>query len=193
MKSIKFLLLVAAVWCGANSAFAQTWTQTSAPNYQWTSIASSADGSKLVVAGQPYWIYTSTNSGATWISNNISVSNNIPNNLYDWNAVASSADGTKLVAVGGYSVIHNGQPDIHAVIFTSTNGGGIWTSNSSAPNQAWTSVASSADGNKLVIAGGVATYGQINFFTAIYTSTNAGTTWTQHYCPGIERGDYQKV
>jgi len=61
----------------------------------------SADGSKLVAVN---WaggflsslssIYTSTNSGATWQTNNA------PNKT--WNSVACSADGGKLVAVVGY-------------------------------------------------------------------------------------------
>jgi hypothetical protein len=59
-------------------------------------IASSADGSRLVYAiktssGQTlYAIYTSTDSGATWVSNTVSKAK--------WTSVASSADGSKLVA-----------------------------------------------------------------------------------------------
>lgn len=89
MKVFKHLLLVSAFWCGANSAIPQTWTQTSAPNASWTSIAVSADGTKLVAANYPGPIFTSTNSGMTWTSNNV------PDAL--WN-LASSADGIKLVA-----------------------------------------------------------------------------------------------
>jgi photosystem II stability/assembly factor-like uncharacterized protein len=50
-----------------------TWTQTSAPtNYDWFSVASSADGNQLVAVGSDLSfsqgvIFTSTNSGATWI------------------------------------------------------------------------------------------------------------------------------
>ena len=65
-------------------------------------MASSADGSKLVAAiwggSTPSvfstYIYTSTNSGATWQTNDA------PN--VTWTAVASSADGNKLVAVVEY-------------------------------------------------------------------------------------------
>jgi photosystem II stability/assembly factor-like uncharacterized protein len=54
------------------------------------SVASSADGTKLVAAVPYGTIYTSTNSGTTWISNNVPNAN--------WSCVVSSADGNKLVA-----------------------------------------------------------------------------------------------
>jgi hypothetical protein len=95
-----------SIFISTNSGI--TWMQTSAPATNWISVASSADGSRLVaVAGgsrliqNPVFngpIYTSTNSGVTWISNNVPVQY--------WNSVASSADGGKLAAV--------------------VHGGGIW-------------------------------------------------------------------
>ena len=73
-----------------------TWLkQTNAPALPWQSIASSADGTKLVaVAGGFYVsgpIYTSVDSGSTWTSNNAPV--------LGWLSVVSSADGNKLIAV----------------------------------------------------------------------------------------------
>lgn len=53
-------------------------------------VASSADGKRLVLAGRGSPIYTSTNSGTTWVTNNAPSS---------WEAVASSADGCTLVAI----------------------------------------------------------------------------------------------
>src|SRR5213082_4248806 len=38
-----------------NLASSQTWTRTSAPSNPWSSVASSADGTKLVAAGADYW------------------------------------------------------------------------------------------------------------------------------------------
>jgi hypothetical protein len=77
-------------------------------NLNWSSVAMSADGTRLVAVN---WangniasvssIYTSTNSGVTWQTNNA------PNQT--WQSVASSADGGKLVAAVG-------------------SGGGIYTS-----------------------------------------------------------------
>jgi photosystem II stability/assembly factor-like uncharacterized protein len=135
-----------------------TWTQTSAPSNNWVSVASSADGSKLVAASAPViinsgWvfpIYTSTDSGMTWISNNVP---NAP-----WDSVASSADGTKLVAAGQSTPI-----------YTSTNSGTTWISNNT-PSQIWLGVASSADGNKLVAA-------------ALSASGNPGSIYSSYTAP----------
>jgi hypothetical protein len=80
-----------------------------------------------------------------------------------WTCVASSADGTQLVAgVGG-----NGGP-----IYTSTNSGDIWTSNS-VPMRVWTSIASSVNGSRLVAVA----------YPSIYTSTNSGAIWTSNSAP----------
>jgi len=166
---LKKLPLAAFAFCGfftaINPVFAQTWTQTSAPtNYGWTSVASSADGTKLVAVGY-FSIYTSTNSGVTWISNAPSA---------DWISVASSADGNKLVAAAGY---YNG------FIYTSTNAGATWLV-TSAPDTNWVSVASSADGTKLVAAAGNGyTFNGITIPGLIYTSTNSGTSWTATSAP----------
>jgi hypothetical protein len=56
----------------------------------WSSIASSADGARLVVAAYGGPILTSTNFGGHWASNSA------PSEY--WSGVASSADGAHLVA-----------------------------------------------------------------------------------------------
>jgi hypothetical protein len=81
MKTFRILLVALTTLLTANLALAQTWIQTSAPaDTNWISIASSADGSKLVAVANggiynivgilygtlPGPIYTSTNSGLTW-------------------------------------------------------------------------------------------------------------------------------
>jgi photosystem II stability/assembly factor-like uncharacterized protein len=132
----------------------------------WSAIASSADGTKLAAAVQggnsidtsghlttwPGFIYTSTNSGATWKQTSAPSAPAIA-----WFSIASSADGTKLAAViaGG-------------LIYTSTNSGVTWKP-TSAPRSYWTTIASSADGSKLV-AGADAD-------APIYTSVDSGHTW----------------
>ena len=58
-------------------------------------VASSADGSKLVVLASSGSVYTSTDSGTT------RVSNSIPVNTQQTFFVSSSADGTKLVLIPG--------------------------------------------------------------------------------------------
>jgi hypothetical protein len=173
---ILFLALVglfAAI--SAGSAFAQTWTQANVPNNWWTGIASSADGTKLVAVsavGQGNFIYTSTNSGASWISNNVpdvDVS-------AAWASVASSADGTKLVAVQSYGRVVANSPTSSTTypgnIYTSTNSGATWMQVPNFPG-GWSSVASSADGSKLAT---------VNVYH-IYTSTNFGANWMQSSTP----------
>jgi hypothetical protein len=97
-------------------------------NRLWRSVASSADGTKLVAVVLGGQIYTSTNSGVTWAARDQN---------RNWASVASSADGTKLVAV-----VNGGQ------IYTSTNSGATWAAQDQ--NRNWVSVASSADGTRLV-------------------------------------------
>jgi photosystem II stability/assembly factor-like uncharacterized protein len=114
----------------------------------WSCIASSSDGTKLVAVVHGGWIYTSADSGVTWTARDSSRT---------WNSVASSTNGTRLVAVDGAP----GQ------IYTSTDSGTNWTAHES--NRIWQAVASSADGTKLVAA---------VYNGQIYTSTDAGTNWT---------------
>jgi hypothetical protein len=164
-------------------------------NRQWLSVASSADGTKLVACAGLGQIYTSVDSGASWLAGG-------PN--LNWRSVAISADGTRLVATG---------PGLN--IYTSANSGATWTSELGAATSRnwqsiavtadgtkmvavvyggyiyrsgptlsdlaelgsfrnWVSVASSADGSKLVAAvnGGPGNEGQI------YTSTDSGVIWT---------------
>ena len=107
------------VYTSTNSG--TTWTPTSAPATNWIALASSADGCQLVVvAGGKLVlldqavtgpIYTSTNSGATWKSNNVPVHN--------WTCVTASADGCKLVAADT-GILSSNVPG-------ATVGGGIWT------------------------------------------------------------------
>lgn len=156
-----------------NFASAQTWTTTYAPNIYCQTIASSADGIKLVLTSaqvdfHPYTVYDgaifiSTNSGSTWTQTTASTNE-------AWTGIASSADGVKLVAVSG----------VTGSIYTSTNSGLTWVL-TSAPLTNWFAVASSADGNKLV-----ATIGQGYGFGnpgPIYFSTNSGATWTLSVAP----------
>ena len=131
------------IYTSANSGV--TWTQSGAPIAYWSSVASSALGSKLVAvsAADLYndpntgLIYTSTNSGATWTPQ----TSGLPASA-EWGSVASSADGAHLVAAS----VLNG-------IYTSSDSGATWTPQSSAPTAAyWASLASSSDGTRLVAA-----------------------------------------
>jgi hypothetical protein len=209
MKIIKYMLLTVATWGGlftmADPAFAQTWTQTSAPSESWIAVASSSDGSKLIAGGFGLIYGISTNSGSTWITNTqpqmgstyygswssvaISadgttyvgtignviwvstnsgiawLSNNVPSASFFVSVVALSADGSKMVAGAG---AYGGSP---SGIYISTNSGVTWAQ-TTAPTNNWTSVASSADGTKLVAA---AMNSEGGF---IYASMDSGLTWT---------------
>ncbi|HUA67712.1 MAG TPA: hypothetical protein VMA13_04120 [Candidatus Saccharimonadales bacterium] len=148
-------------------------------------------------------IYTSTNSGITWMSNTVPPA--------VWNSVASSPDGFLLVAsgsgaVGGVYVSTNGgatwaiPPGANGLLpggqivvsangdimfaanaavtdnlfFISTNAGATWTSKS-IPFGAIAALASSADAKKLVAVGGAD--------SLIFTSTNSGDTWVSNNVP----------
>ncbi len=117
-------------WRGPDDAYISgnsgtNWNAANlAPGNAWESIAMSVDGTKLLAGGQST-IAVSVDSGATWVQTS----------GIGGSSVASSANGARLVAVGNNS------------IYTSTNSGASWTSNS-APNVAWISVCSSADGCK---------------------------------------------
>ena len=113
------------------------WTQTSAPNENWYSIASSADGTKLAAVAYNGGIYVSTDSGLIW-----ALTSAPDTNL--WTSIASSSDGSKLAAVG-----------YNAVICTSTNAGATWSQSGNVGMMGgngfpwWLCIASSADGTKL--------------------------------------------
>ena len=130
------------------------WTPRGPSGQNWSSVASSSDGSKLVAGTYGDYIYTSTNYGMTWGQQTNAGSDS-------WYSIASSSDGSKLVAGGLY-------------IYTSTNYGVTWGQQTNAGRRIWGGMASSSDGSKLVAAatgGGAADY--------IYTSSNYGVTWTQ--------------
>ena len=134
-------------------SFGVNWTAQNSGSRFWSSIASSADGTKLVASTRSAQLYTSSDSGVIWTARHIS---------QNWDGVASSADGTKLVAVS-----NPGQ------IYTSTDSGVIWTAQHNRRN--WYGVASSADGTKLVaVSDDVLRPGA----GVIYTSTDSGVAWT---------------
>lgn len=174
-------------------SYGKTWFKSGAQAYNWTSIASSEDGTRMAatvdVSGNDN-IYLSQNSGQTWSAT--SAANTVNK---QWQAIAMSADGTKLVAVvtNGGGIYTSGDAgntwtqvaigagpssvassangsNLVATIYNGdiyTNVGTSWIA-SGAPVGFWTAVASSANGVNLVAA---------DSGTGIYVSANAGSTW----------------
>ena len=146
-------------WIYISADSGVTWTPRAFTNW-WQSVASSADGTKLVAAVLGGQIYTSTDSGTNWTPRAFTT---------NWQAVASSADGTKLVAA-----VYDGQ------LYTSTNSGANWTAGDT--NRAWQAVACSADGTKLFAvdhAGGIYTAGVVTVPTLriVHSGNLVGVSW----------------
>ena len=167
----------------ASTNYGASWTPEGPFGQLWASLASSADGSKVVAAAYAGGVYTSSDSGTRW---NLSTAP-----LDNWYAVASSADGTILVGV-----VFGGR------INTSTNSGSNWTP-SSAPVAQWASVASSADGQTLVAAiygGGIYVCGAKPKLFIALANTNLTLCWTTSsagyflaQCPGAGAADWTAV
>ena len=90
MKLLNVLLSKVIVLAGLippiHSAFAQPWIFSSPVPGPQAFVASSADGTRLaVLAYGSFSLFTSTDSGATWNTNNLPANH--------WTSLASSADG----------------------------------------------------------------------------------------------------
>lgn len=128
---------------------------------RWCSVASSADGSKLVAAGSAGEIFTSADSGKTWTNGAIIKEN--------WSSVASSSDGRKLVASS------------YRKIYTSSDSGKTWKS--CGLEGLWSSVGCSADGTKLIAGSEERTADPIGKSAYIFISGDSGASWKaiDHY------------
>jgi hypothetical protein len=131
------------VYTSTNSA--ASWTRTGAPANQWSCVASSADGSKLIAGAYGYWngygdgsLYISIDSGGIWKPAQAPENN--------WSSVALSADGAQMVAVA------TGAYDYLSAVYISRNSGTNWVP-AGAPAWNWNAVASSADGSRVIVAG----------------------------------------
>ena len=138
-----------------------TWTIiTNLANGTYIGAASSSDGTKLVINGQGAtagYIFTSTNSGATWTQRLTT------GGARAWNSVITSSDGSIIVAA-----VWSGN------IFRSTDSGITWTEGTISNR--WSSMASSSNGEKIIL-------GTEN--VGVYVSSDAGVTWTNKLSGGI--------
>jgi hypothetical protein len=139
----------------------QTWQSNSlASSGGWSTAASSADGTKFAVVGGGY-VYTSTNSGATW-----SLSMTTQANIW---RITTSADAGRLVLCG--------PPDL----FLSQDWGATWLQVTNAVKETFGYLACSADGNTLISS---------SFMSDAYVwlSFDGGITWAQSNLPARVMG-----
>lgn len=142
----------------------KTWTErTAGPGARsWQAVVSSADGINLVATDRgtippsisPASVYTSSDSGATWVDRTAAVWAAAPNAVCL--SVASSDDGNRLFGACQTSVL------------ISADAGATWNTTTRRFNSA-NAAAASSDGSRLVFADSPG---------YVYTSSNGGTTWT---------------
>lgn len=112
-----------------------TWSQTAAPSLYWTALAFSAEGATLFACGFNFssatGLYSTTDDGASWSKVDM------PEKAM--RSLSVSADGRR-IAISSRTV------------FTSSNAGTNWVTNSIPyPTEAWLTTMS-ADGGNLVVA-----------------------------------------
>ncbi len=113
-----------------------TWTAcTHLPVAYWSSVACSADGRDIVAASTDGPVYTSTDSGNSWVDSNLPFAS--------WRGCTASADADVLLVCS-----------LNGWIYSSTDLGLNWTSNSVPSDLPWNSVAVSADGSQLLAVAG---------------------------------------
>jgi hypothetical protein len=149
---LRICFACAVLWVSAASG--QIWTPTGAPIQGWNSIASSADGTKLLGGGSSgSTTYRSTNSGSNWTFA-----------VADGGMAFSSTNGSNLALAVKFS----------SIIGTSTDAGNTWQF-PTTPDDSWRAIAGSADGTKLVVA---SDYDPVALGGAIFRSVNGGSTWS---------------
>jgi photosystem II stability/assembly factor-like uncharacterized protein len=150
-----------------------SWTARpqAAGSNTWSSVASSADGTKLAAVGPGSQIWTSGDSGVTWVASEIS---------RFWTSITMSADGSRMAAVVEEGP--NGNSGVGRIyLFTPTGssfGVGTWAPVAGAAPGArnWRSITMSDDGSRIAA---VAHTDGGTPFEQVHYSTNFGATWAQ--------------
>jgi hypothetical protein len=187
-----------------------TWNPTGAPRSGWYSTVASADGTKFAAASSQGGIYTSQDSGATWVrrsatgyqvagsadgrklvvanangtietSINGGVTWSVLTNIGGAGAIVCSADASRVFAA---ATRHDDEPS--GTLYSSLDWGTTWKELLTIHTKiVWTSLASSADGRNLMAAGNIP-----NHITAdigpLYVSEDYGETWS--LVPQFARG-----
>jgi photosystem II stability/assembly factor-like uncharacterized protein len=121
----------------------------------WISVASSADGNKLVAATNAGAILTSVDAGITWVARNV------PSQW--WRKVVSSADGNILYAAYDWTSGYG------AGVYASRDAGQTWIEILSGLTF-FTDLSVSADGQKVFV---------VSELLYLNTSVDGGQTWSQ--------------
>ena len=162
-----------SVWTSADAG--ATWTARTAPgDAPWSSIASSADGTKLAAVGIGTQIWTSGDSGATWLPRGAALF---------WDSVTVSSDGSRIAAATLETTTGNGDGKIYTLAQApgAAFGEGAWIEQGAV--QMWRSIASSADGKNLVAA--AHRDGATSAQPGVFTSDNYGVNWTPRSTPAV--------
>jgi hypothetical protein len=117
-------------------------------NVRWGTVATSADGTRIVAAGNPGGVYVSTNSGLSWVQTSVGVSL--------WKAAVCSTNGNVMAVAAPYDPAQPFYP-VYGV-HISTNGGVTWTKANVTDNYSWRALAMNDSGsfiNAGVDGGGV--------------------------------------
>jgi len=151
------------VYLSTNSG--ETWSSKYSNGIYLNSITSSSDGSRLAVTDWHGYIYTSQDSGSTWVERQNA------GGIF-FSSIASSYDGNSFAACG-YS---------DSYIYTTENKGTTWIERTSSGKRNWGFIVSSSDCQKL------AAY---ECYGYIYTSPDGGVTWIQRTSAGMK--DWQSL
>ncbi len=167
--------LIASAWAGGiYVASDNTFTyvnKVSSPltSYLWSGVGINSDGTKLVAVnrGAPNFgtggnVYTSTDSGATWVASSGANGANGGQSNGDWMAAAINSDGTTIAAVAF------GSPSRIAL---SQDSGATWVYQTGTTTLNFINVAVSSNGRRLVATA----YGE-KLYQATYTPVPTATS-----------------
>ena len=159
-------VILAGAWNGhvwtRNSG---TWNdRTAAGTHSWSGASASTNGTSLAIVDQQLsgYVYTSSDSGATWVTHNQATGSQ------KWNATSMSGDGTRIALVGV----------VADAIYVSSDSAATWTSRTGAGSHAWAAISMSTDGSKIVAADSSAGY--------IWLSSDYGATWSSRTGTGLQ-------
>ena len=148
-----------------------TWTQSNAPNANWTGIASDSTGQYVVAVASTSSgassgrIYSSTDFGSTWSPTSA------PNPVF-WTGIASDSTGQYLVAVAAYVGIYTLSPSSSPT----------WVLTTAPTNVSWDGIASDSSGANLaavVNGGGIYTLSPSSSPTwVLQTSAPTNVSWS---------------